>query len=240
MFNIAICDDVMAVCDELKTIILDAKGYILCKEISINIFYSGDALVKDLKDGYRYDLIFLDIEFETEINGVMVGRIIREEMDDYITQIVYISSRGNYDRQLFDVQPLHFLQKPLEPQRVIHDINLAMKISEKENKLFEFKICRNIIKVPYKDILYFESMGRETKLVCHNEKFIFYDNIYNIHNKLPDFFIVPHRSYIVNYGFIKCFKVDELVISNGDILPISRNRRNEIREKQALFERKRI
>lgn len=239
MFKIAICDDIKSTCDEIKDIILNISKGNLSENISIDIFYSGEALISDIREEENlYDLIFLDIELGGKINGVEVGRIIRGEMDDYITQIVYISSKNNYDRQLFDVQPLHFLQKPIDVLKIENDIKLAIKISGKENKFFEFKNLRNIIKVPYKDILYFESRGREIILVSCKTQYIFYNNIHSLSKILPDFFIYPHRSYLVNYELITCFKFEELVMSNGDVIPISRNKRKEIRNLQLMFERK--
>ena len=92
MFKIAICDDVKAICDELKYVILNVEKNIVHEEIDVNIFYSGDSLITELREGHKYDLIFLDIELGSKINGINVGHVIRNEMDDYITQIVYISS----------------------------------------------------------------------------------------------------------------------------------------------------
>lgn len=237
MFKIAICDDVPTVCSELSTTITDAKRELGLIEVGIEIFYSGEALIDDIKEGYSYDLIFLDIELGT-VNGVEVGHIIRNEMEDYITKIIYISSKDTYDRQLFDVQPLHFLKKPLDRNKVIHDIKLAIKILEKENKMFSFKSSRNTIKIPYKNILYFEGCGREIILVSVDGKYTFYDSIHNLIKILPDFFIYPHRSYIVNYNLISFFKFDELIMVNGDIIPISRNKRKEIRDVQLIFEKR--
>ena len=173
-----------------------------------------------------------------EINGVEVGHIIREQMEDYITKIIYISSKDIYDRQLFDVQPLHFLKKPIDSKKVFADIQLAMKISEKENKNFEFKSFRKTVKVPYKDILYFESKGREIFLFGTKNNYNFYGNIKSLEEALPKFFIHPNRSYFVNYAFITCFKFEELIMTDGSIIPISRNKRKEIRELQLVFERK--
>ena len=238
MFKIAVCDDIKVTCDELKEIILSKAKGALYENISVDIFYSGDALISDIGEGNLYDLIFLDIELGGKINGVEIGHIIRDEMDDYITQIVYISSKNNYDRQLFDVQPLHFLQKPIDVSKLLNDIRLAIKILGKGNKIFEFKNLRNTVKVPYKDILYFESKGREISLVSCKMQYTFYDNIQELSKVLPDFFIYPHRSYLVNYGLIACFKFEELIMSNGDIIPISRNKRKEIRNLQMIFEKK--
>ena len=237
MFKIAVCDDVASVCNELKTMIMDMKNDLICKEITIDTFYSGEALIDSIKEENLYDLIFLDIELG-KINGVEVGHIIREQMEDYVTKIIYISSKDIYDRQLFDVQPLHFLKKPIDSKKVFDDIQLAMKISEKENRNFEFKSFRNTIKVPYRDILYFESRGRKVFLVGTKNNYTFYGNIKSLEEVLPKFFIHPNRSYFVNYEFITCFKFEELIMTDGSIIPISRNKRKEIRELQLIFERK--
>jgi hypothetical protein CLOSPO_01725 len=237
MFRIAVCDDVPSVCDELKTMIMDMKNALICGDIIIDVFYSGEALIDNIKEELPYDLIFLDIEL-VKINGVEVGHIIREQMEDYITKIIYISSKDIYDRQLFDVQPLHFLKKPIDRKKVFSDIQLAMKIAEKENRTFEFKSFRNTIKVPYRDILYFESMGREVILVGVKNNYTFYGNIKNLVDVLPDFFIHPNRSYFVNYEFIACFKFEELIMTDGSVIPISRSKRKEIRELQLIIERK--
>ena len=235
MFKIAVCDDVASVCNELKTMIMDMKNDLLCKEITIDTFYSGEALIDNIKEENLYDLIFLDIELG-KINGVEVGHIIRKQMEDYVTKIIYISSKDIYDRQLFDVQPLHFLKKPIDSKKVFDDIQLAMKISEKENRNFEFKSFRNTIKVPYRDILYFESRGRKVFLMGTKNNYIFYGNINSLEEVLPKFFIHPNRSYFVNYEFVTCFKFEELIMTDGSIIPISRNKRKEIRELQLIFE----
>ena len=235
MFKIAVCDDVASVCNELKTMIMDMKNDLICKEITIDTFYSGEALIDNIKEENLYDLIFLDIELG-KINGVEVGHIIRKQMEDYVTKIIYISSKDIYDRQLFDVQPLHFLKKPIDSKKVFDDIQLAMKISEKENRNFEFKSFRSTIKVPYRDILYFESRGREVFLMGTKNNYTFYGNIKDLEEVLPKFFIHPNRSYFVNYEFVTCFKFEELIMTDGSIIPISRNKRKEIREMQLIFE----
>ena len=157
-------------------------------------------------------------------------------MEDYVTIIIYISSKDIYDRQLFDVQPLHFLKKPIDSKKVFDDIQLAMKISEKENRNFEFKSFRNTIKVPYRDILYFESRGRKVFLMGTKNNYIFYGNIKDLEEVLQKFFIYHNRSYFVNYEFVTCFKFEELIMTDGSIIPISRNKRKEIRELQLIFE----
>ena len=120
MFRIAVCDDDEIICSEIERIILE---YGSRDEINVEVFLSGEEFCKFLSDGEMFDLVFLDIELK-QINGIEVGRRIREELKNEIIQIVYISALDSYYRALFDVRPMHFLHKPLEPEKIIKDIDL--------------------------------------------------------------------------------------------------------------------
>lgn len=238
MMRIAICDDIPAIPAELEDIVTDAQKH-LNQIFKIEVFYSGELLINYIKSGNVFDLIFLDIELE-DITGIVVGEFIRKELDDHITKIVYISSKNNYDRQLFEIQPLHFLSKPLDKEKIIDVIKLAIKVLEKENNLFTFKMGHRIYKIPIKEIIYFECLKREIKLVSVRETFHFYDTVKSILERLVNArFIQPHRSYIVNYDNILNIGKDEIEVCNGDVLPISRLKIKEIKELQITYEEER-
>ena len=40
-----------------------------------------------------------------------------------------------------------------------------------------------------------------------------------------------HKSYIVNISYISEFRVEEVCLTNGEVLPVSRRRREGIQEK---------
>lgn len=237
MIRIAICDDSATVCSELKSIILDFEVQIN-EEFSISVFYSGEELINHIKSNQNFDLIFLDIELG-KITGVEVGHIIRHTLEDYITKIVYISSKDSYDRELFDVQPLHFLAKPLDRKKVLKDIMLTLKLLNKENEIFVARTKNEIYKIPLKRVLYFESKGKKIGVVSSDEYFEYYDNMENIINKMNNFrFISPHRSYMTNYDHILKIKSTEIIMSNQDVIPLSRNKAKEFKAQCATFERR--
>ena len=236
MFKVAVCDDEQRICEIIESIILEfkRKSYL---EIDIEVFYSGEDLYKYIKNEHGFDLIFLDIEMNA-LNGVEVGRKIREEMDDHITKIVYISGKDNYDRQLFDVQPLYFLSKPLSPEKVIKALRLAMKLSNKFGGVFTYKKGYQAFRLPIRDIIYFESLDREIKLVSIKKEDFFYGTIDDVLQRVAKYqFIQIHRSYAINYSQVIKFKYDEVIMSNSVILPISQSRRKEVRKLQITYEK---
>lgn len=116
MYRIGICDDDKELCSGLEEQI-----YHIAKELSVKaeveVWYSGESILKDLENGTQLDLIFLDIELIHK-NGISVGKFIRGEMEDMQTHIVYISSKQSYAMQLFKIQPLDFLIKPVSDEQL--------------------------------------------------------------------------------------------------------------------------
>lgn len=106
MFRIAVCDDNDAVCSAIENTI-DSFFKTESIHYEIDSFQSGEELLEELNDHVKYDLIYLDIEL-AQLNGVAVGRYIRENLLDDYTQIAFISAKPSYALELFQIRPIHF------------------------------------------------------------------------------------------------------------------------------------
>ena len=235
MINIGICDDDTSVGWKLEEAILNFQSQ-TTEQLNTEVFFSGEELVDNIKNGVSFDLLFLDIELGS-VNGIDIGHMLRDEMEDHITKIIYITSKNGYEKQLFDVQPFHFLSKPLESAKVHKDLSLVIKILGKDNDIYTFKIGYETHRISIKEILYFECDRRLVKLVSLKETFHFYAKINAIEQSLAKYrFMRPHRSYLINYNHITKIRASEINMSNGDIIYISRDKIKEIRELLAKFE----
>jgi DNA-binding LytR/AlgR family response regulator len=236
VFRIAVCDDEQVICSQIENIILNYAEE-SNEKIDTQVFYSGEELNKFLEMGQSFDLIFLDIELKL-INGIEVGRKIREELDNQILQIVYISGKDNYYRDLFEVRPMNFLQKPISEADIIKDVRLAMKLADKLGGVFIYKKGHEIFRKPVKNILYFESSNREVKMVTSEGEEIFYGKLDEVYEQVAKYhFMFIHKSYIANYFFVTKFKYEEVTMSNMEVLPISQARRKATRELQVKYEK---
>lgn len=239
MFRIGICDDQRAICSQIEEIILENKNTFV-EQVEIDVFYSGEKLVEFIQYEHDFDLVFLDIEMEG-LNGLDLGRIIREEMDNQIMQIVYVSGKESYYKDLFEVRPMHFLSKPIEADMLIKDINLAMKLNGCLGGVFCYRKAAVTYKIPINDILYFQSVNREIKITTISGEDLFYGKMRDIYLQLEsDQFMKIHKSYLVNYEHVVTFKYDEVRMSNSDCLPISQLKRKEIRALQLRYEIERL
>lgn len=230
MIKIAICDDDKIFCDEIETVIKNYESA-SSSSISFETFYSGESLIEYIRNGNALDLIFLDIELEN-INGVDVGKIIRNEIKDEAVQIIYVSWNREYALELFKSRPFDFLIKPLETENMYEIIDKYIEIYEHENNFFEFKFGKSAYKIPFKEIMYFESENRKIKIVSRFGEKEYYEKLATVSAQISSKeFIQIHKSIIVNYAYISNYTYEEIVLSNGLKLPISQKFRVPVREK---------
>ena len=227
MFRIAICDDNGAVCSAIENIIDDFfKTETMHYEI--DSFQSGEELLKELDDHEKYDLIYLDIEL-ARLNGVEVGRYIREKLLDDYTQIAFISAKSSYALELFQIRPIHFLVKPFTPRQVIGILEKAMELQGHQVKIFSYKTGKAENRIPYKDIMYFSSETKKIIVHTRDGSDSFYGKLSELN--LPDTeFVQIHKSFIINKQYVTRFKFDSVLLSNNEELPISRAYRKTVRE----------
>ncbi len=231
MFYIAICDDNQAVCSEIEEILFQYKKE-TGKHLEVEVFYNGESFLKYQEQGNVFDLVYLDIEME-QGNGLWVSHKLRKDCCNYAIEIVYISGKEGYDRQLFAYQPLHFLAKPFTKKQIIEVLELALLRAEKNRRFFEYKKRQDVYRIPIDEILYFESVLREIRVVTDKGSDVFYASLDEIATELAEKeFVRIHRSYLINYNRISILRFTEVVMSNQEVLPISKSKRGEFRNYQ--------
>lgn len=228
MICIAICDDENNMICQLRDII----SKLLCKyneQFVIDGFNDLGDLKKELLTKNRYDIIFLDIEMPN-INGIEIGRYIRNELNDNTTQIVYVSAKKKYAMDLFSVRPMDFIIKPINIAQIENVLELGYKLIQNNRRMFEYEVRGELHRIEISDIYYFQSDARKIKMITSNNTIEFYEGINELYDRLKAFnFLKIHKSYIVNDAHIMRFKAHSVILDNGVELPISRNRRDEIR-----------
>lgn len=233
MLRIAVCDDDHYICSKLEQSILEFEATSSVK-IEIELFYRGEDLLKFIQNEHSFDLIFLDIELGTT-TGVEVGHKIRDEWNDYISKIVFISGASGYDRQLFSVHPFDFLEKPIDILKLYHCVHVTIQMLGLEQKMFIYKESREQKKIPIKNILYFESNLRKIKMVTTSGDIHFNSTLSEIQGQLPSTFLSPHGSFLVNFAHVISIGKDKLTMSNGTSIFISRRNMGAVRDMQIQF-----
>ena len=230
---IAICDDEMEICASLEVMLFDICNQLnICCEI--DVFSTGEEVCKKMNNGATYDLMYLVIEFtKTMVNGIEVGKVIRDTHNNNQMSIVYISWHTKYAMQLFNIRPLDFLVKPLDRLKIEHTLSTHLKLTGFWSGNFTYRIGHDTLNEKIKNIIYLESIDR--KLIVHladGRKEEFYGALKEVyHQQLETYdFLFIHAKYAVNYDYITHMKYTELTLFNcHTTLPISQPRRKEVR-----------
>ncbi|MCL2456523.1 MAG: LytTR family DNA-binding domain-containing protein [Defluviitaleaceae bacterium] len=244
MIKIAVCDDEIKIGADLERTLMEIFDALKIKN-EVDVYFGAREFISHLENGARYDLIFLDIEFaKDEINGVDVGRFIRETHENNIVSIVFISWEKKYAMELFEIRPLNFLVKPLEHEKIEHTVKTFVKINGLISGDFYYKKGHTSFKVRLKDIVFLEN--NERKIILHlacGKKEEFYGSLketYHEQLQTTDFLFI-HASYVVNYDYVIAVKYSELTLTDGTVLSISPNRRNDVRTAYAsILKRRRV
>lgn len=229
MYYIAIVDDDISVCHAIKNY-LEIVADELKIEMELSLWNAGEDLYEHLKAGNRQDLIFLDIEL-VEKDGIWLGDMVREEMEDYKTDIVYFSHERNYALRLFESQPMDFLVKPILKDDIQRVMKRFLKRNKGKNLQFSFKKGHIYGNIFFEDILYFRSMGRKIRIVAKQEKQEFYGKLDDFKEQLPDNFFRIHKSYLVNEDYIREYMYEKIIMYNGEEISISKPYRKFVQDR---------
>ena len=168
------------------------------------------------------DLVFLDIELPG-INGATVGNSIRNKLRQNDLQIVYISSKTNYAMQLFEARPFDFLVKPIRTERLTSLFEKYIQIYGNSEIYYEFHHSKADYRIPLSKILYFCCDNKLINVVTDKDIYSHYGSIKAIHGKYEKLgFWSVHNSYIVNIKYSDKITDNEILMCNGDLIPVSR------------------
>lgn len=170
---------------------------------------------------YDIDLIFLDIENNSEVNGIDIGIKIKDMKDDIL--IIFIS---NYSQYLIDGYKAHanrYLFKSMSQLEFNTELNAVLKkFLFRFSGLYDPKLCLN--KIYFKDIIYIEFLARKSNIHFQNGSILRTNyQLKEWMEKLPhQYFGQIFRSIIVNYTYVSGIKDNDIILSNNEKIPLSK------------------
>jgi DNA-binding LytR/AlgR family response regulator len=229
MFRIAVCDDEPTMVAEMERMLIRFKEKHKL-DLDIAVFLSGEELCKTLESGEIFHLLYLDVCMKL-LDGIEVSRKIRDEYLDESMQIVYVSSSHSHTMQMFETRPMNFLPKPVVEGDVERTMLKAMSLWERNRSDFEFQIGKKQYRVKINEIAYFESDNKKILIHTIVNTLEFYGKLSQVEKQLVgNHFVWIHKSYLVNYLYIREARYDEVIMSSGLHLPITQTFRKGVRD----------
>ena len=234
MTRIAICDDETRICAQLES---DVTGTLTMLKVAheTDVYYTGDKFYAQVKAGEQYDLVFMDINFASqEVDGVEVGRRVRELLKNNTVEIVFISWEKNHAMRLFEIRPFNFLTKPLDKAKIEHVLRTYLEVQQHKVDEFIYKKGHDTCRAKLKNIIYLENHGRKiTIYMTGGNRDEFYGSLKELYTEqleMKDFLFI-HASYVVNYDYVAVARLSEMQLEGvPKPLPISKSRQNDVRE----------
>lgn len=223
MIKFAICDDEPQMAREIADQLAGYMKETDC-DYSVDCFSSGHAL---LKSSDEFDVIFLDIQMERPDGMETAALLRRRESRSLLIFVTVLKDR------VFDVFPLEafdYLLKPLDRDRFRRTMDRALRWLERDAaKNLVIQRGSDCQVVPLSDILYCEVLGR--KIFIHKKDGIvldYYDRLEDLEQRVDSRFFKCHRSYLVNLDHVGGCQDGQVLLSQGERIPVSRLREREL------------
>ncbi|MBQ1993566.1 MAG: response regulator transcription factor [Lachnospiraceae bacterium] len=225
--KIAICDDELEYLNLAKKQIEEAYKSL---DIMVYLFRDGRKLLDSVRKT-KYDLIILDIEMPS-LDGLSVARKLRELGEQ--TALVFLTSHVEYALKGYEVNALRYLTKPVKKEQLAEIINHLLEQRAKIKKIM-LKAEDEVILVSVDDVIYMEASNQDICVVTKDGCYMRRYNIRDYEEELERYYFVRcHRSYLVNLAHIAKISGKDIMLDNGDMIPLSRTKDKIV--KQALID----
>ena len=221
----------IAICDDNQTFAQALANYIEAEYTSLDLLIEFFASGEELVDYYQaakkgFDIILLDIEMK-QINGLEAAHQIREI--DTQTVIIFITSHDELASMGYEVAAFRFLTKPVKPAKLIEALE-AVRAQNNNTKTIHINNIEGEYTINVSDILFFEAQNQQVFIQTKDGSFTERAAISDYVDELAGYdFISIHRSYLINLRYVKGLNKQEVTLSDGTILPISRLRFQDVK-----------
>lgn len=193
-------------------------------DIDYDIAIFTEQLLSD--DLLTFDIIFMDIKREGKVNGMELARQLRKEK--YMGEIVFLTTHHEYVFEGYQVNALNYLLKPV----MLADVEYCLNTLQRKLK-GDYYLLQNpqlLVKIPYQNILYFTSAKHYVDIICTDGTYSQLSALKNIIPTLPPQFMQCHRTTAINIEHIHSIKGNNITMSNGHVIPVSKTYFQQIRE----------
>ena len=236
MIHIAICDDSK---QERQILAALFKRYqeLHATPLQIHIFQNGFSLLDAIDQGKRFDITILDILMPGE-NGIEIARNIRASGTD--TKIIFLTSSPEYAVDSYEVKAQNYLLKPVTEEKFFASIDsILAELDEKDTASFIiYTTEKQYSRIRVSSLVYGEVTHRTITLHLADQTIISavmtFTEFQDILKAYPDF-IYPHRSYAVNMNYIQYVTKSDIILTDGQKIPLSRNNYTKISEQFLNF-----
>jgi DNA-binding LytR/AlgR family response regulator len=206
-----------------------------CDKLNVKGYFPEVKSALEFLNKNTVDLLFLDVEMPGATGFELLDNIA------YKPKVILTTSKEEYAYNAFQYNVADFLKKPFTYARFLEAVekvstpqNTSPSSPAPGNHIF-IKSDGKLVRLNNEDILFIESMGDYVKFVTRDKKYVTYNSIKNLEEKInKDYFMKVHRSYIINLLKIDDIRENDLFI-NGIEIPISKTLRADVLKRLTIL-----
>lgn len=203
-------------------------------KIALQATKPDEVVEYSLNNNAENNVYLLDVNVQSNINGIEVANIIREqEVNAYI---VFISAYAEYVIPSLKTKVFDYLIKPISSETLSQCINSIykdfMKVTGTKVKSINIKSGFNMYTLSFDDILFFEKYGHLLVVHSFSGKIESLESLESIELKLDNKkFFRCHKSFIVNIAHIQRidFLSNTVYLKNGETCAVSKRCKKEMK-----------
>jgi len=179
-------------------------------EYNFDCFCASDVQgALELLDENKMELIILDVDLPDE-SGLELAQRIRRLPCYQFTWIIFLSRDNQHEVEAYrKIRCYDFVVKPYSEEMLLATVEMLSRykitdVSEDDRVVVTFKHRDHYLRIPARDILYFEVCGNNSTLYTYNEEYCLKKmSLRKIKLMLPSYFVQCHKSFIVNRNYIE-------------------------------------
>lgn len=224
MINVCIVEDELEQAAQLKNYI---NKFSEANDQQVNITYLPDGI--DLVDEYKsqYDIILLDIQMK-HLDGMSAAEKIRALDENVI--IIFITSTVQYAVQGYAVDALGYVLKPVPYPAFekLFEKAISRVKSKKQHVYIKVSVDDKQLKLDCETISYIESQRNNVIVHTNDEDYVTAGPLKRFEEMLMAHgFSKCHNAYLINLSFVEAVQREEVELTTGEHLPISRAKKKE-------------
>ena len=216
--RVAVCEDDREDM-ELMCSLLD--DYDQLSRFQISRFSSGGELLAAAAEE-SFDLALMDIEM-SELNGFETARQLAASPEPPL--IIFVTRTMEYTIQGYGVA-FRYIPKPVTMEKLAPALDAAVR--EIWANRFTFSVEEKSYILRMQEIYYIDVYDHVTTVHTATEDYSVRATLKDMLAQLPQgYFGMPHQSFIVNLAHVRTATAQEVTLTNGAVIPVSRRRQME-------------
>lgn len=198
MINFVLCDDNAQLLSKLQDTL---EAIFLRNDLDACVNYSTTN-AKDLIDyihNNKVDVLFLDIDLDSNYNGIELAKEIRK--DNKLLYLIFVTGHFEYIISAYECKTFDFIQKPFSQSKIESTI-LRLFEDLEDNSASFIKLSKTGHLLNQSTINYIQKNGMKTIYNLDSGTIESYGSFISIADTLPNNFVRCHKSFIVNINNI--------------------------------------